>query len=127
MSEELFHDVAADPGKLKHRRQLLEKLASNTKNKAVAEMARDLLKGRTAPRQIMADGGYHEEFNKGTAKFASWYGKLSEEEREAVCRQERERLDELATEPDPESAAPPAPRPQPDTADEDNSELNWLE
>jgi hypothetical protein len=75
-----------------HRRRLLERLAANTRNRAVADMARDLLSGRRTPRDVSADPVLSEELSKGVAKFGQWYEKLSEKEKDQAAEVGAQRL-----------------------------------
>jgi hypothetical protein len=43
------------PGLTRHRRQLLQKLAADDRNPALAEMARELLSGRATPAGVVPD------------------------------------------------------------------------
>lgn len=95
---DMFGNRTSRPGLTEHRRQLLKRLANNTRNPAVAEMARDLLNGRITPRDVMANGLYNEELSKGTEKFTSWYRELSDEEKTAACEQAEIQFDQLAKE-----------------------------
>lgn len=136
---ELFRDAADDPGHVRHRRQLLRELAANPKNRAIADLARDLLAGRTTPAEIMASGAYQEEFSTGASKFGDWYGSLSDEDRQRVAGQARAEFDRLADEPEPpestDSTDSPAARRSDsrrraaaahDTDDEDFSGESWF-
>jgi hypothetical protein len=114
-----------------HRRRLLERLAANTRNRAVADMARDLLSGRRTPRDVSADPVLSEELSKGVAKFGQWYEKLSEKEKDQAAEVGAQRLATEAAEATEATEATagarpktPAPRrrhrPRPAAADYDD-------
>jgi hypothetical protein len=107
-----------------HRRRLLERLAANTTNPTVADLARDLLTGRITPREAAASGAFAEEFTKAVAPFTRWYGSLSEAEREDAARQGLERLDEESRAADPDGAGQSPVRAGEEEAD--YSERTWL-
>ncbi|WP_216215137.1 hypothetical protein [Amycolatopsis aidingensis] len=95
-SASTFGESGGNPALHKHRRELLEKLASNRTNPALAEMARGLLSGRTTPRQVIASGAYDELLAPHVRQFTSWYTSLSEDEKEAAAQRGQEHLDNLA-------------------------------
>lgn len=94
-----------------HRRRLLNKLANNSENKVIADMAKDLLSGRRTPKEVMADEAVAEEFSKGVEKFGHWYEKLSDKEKDEAADTGAQQLtDEFAEE---QSEAEPPVRPRP--------------
>jgi hypothetical protein len=125
----MFSNTTSRPGLTEHRRQLLKRLASNTRNPAVAEMARDLLNGRITPRDVMANGLYNEELSKGTEKFTSWYRELSDEEKTAAWEQAEAQFDELAKDSPSEHLDRRAANRRRSTPDDDldYSEQSWME
>lgn len=122
MTDELFGCSSDHPGMTKARRQALERLASGKAGPALAEMARDLLSGRTSPAQLMASGAYGEELGQHLSRFSSWFGGLSDQEKEDVTETGLRTLEELAREElrPPEPPARPHRRVHRDDEDEDD-------
>ncbi|MET9625846.1 hypothetical protein ABZX92_00145 [Lentzea sp. NPDC006480] len=116
------------PGLDRHQRQLLKKLVANEQSPALAEMAKELLAGRTTPAQILTSRAYDEALGAGAEALSSWYATTSDEDRQALAEQGQAELarlaeDELAGVPDgPEPVQKPAPKPEPE---EDLSEQTW--
>jgi hypothetical protein len=112
MTEESFAELS--PGLTRHRRQLLQKLAGNSKSPELAEMAKGLLAGRLTPSGIMASGVYDEAMGAGVRAFGSWYTTASEQEKEQAARDGEVKLEQLAEDeragvPDGGTAAAPPP------------------
>jgi hypothetical protein len=139
MTEEPFAELS--PGLTRHRRQLLQKLAGNTKNPELAEMAKGLLAGRLTPRGIMTSGVYDEALGSGVQAFSSWYSTASEQEKEEAARAGQAELEQLAQDeraglpddgpaaaPVPEPPAPAPPRRRRGGEDDDHNydSLDWL-
>lgn len=119
------------PGLDRSRRLLLKELAANDKSPVLAEMARELLAGRTTPAAILGSRAYDEALGAGAQALTSWYATTSEEEKQAAAERGHAELarlteDELAGVPDsPAESAPrreSAPAPDPD---DDMSERTW--
>jgi hypothetical protein len=137
MTEEPFAELT--PGLTRHRRQLLQKLAENTKSPELAEMARGLLAGQLTPRGIMTSGIYDEALGAGVQAFSSWYSTASEQAKEEATRTGQAQLEQLAEDeraglPDGGPAAAPAPPVSPpprrrrggEDDDHNYHSLDWL-
>jgi hypothetical protein len=114
MTEPRFSD---DLVQHRARKELLTKLAANTRDPGMAELARELLAGNVTPRRIVASQLYADVLEGKAEAFTSWYGGLSDEEREAAAARGEEAQRELATPPPTEDS--PA-------EDEDFSDRTWL-
>ncbi|WP_156213377.1 hypothetical protein [Lentzea aerocolonigenes] len=116
------------PGMDRHQRQLLKKLVANEQSPALAEMAKELLAGRTTPAQILNSRAYDEALGAGAEALSSWYATTSDEEKQAQAEKGQAELarlaeDELAGVPDgPEPVKKPVKEPEPD---EDMTEQTW--
>jgi hypothetical protein len=113
-----------DPVQDRARLALLEKLAANTRNAGMAELARELLAGHVTPRQIVSSQLYANVLETGTNEFSAWYGSLSEDEKATEAAKGEQATRNLA---DPTST-PPAKRNRSVSEEntEDFSERNWL-
>jgi hypothetical protein len=110
------------PGLDRRQRLLLKQLAADEQNPVLAELARELIAGRTTPAEVLVSRAYDEALGPGAEALTAWYAGASEEDREAAAAQGRAELvrlteDELAGVPD-EPQAVPAP-------EEDLSERTW--
>lgn len=114
MTEPRFSD---DLVQHRARKELLTKLAANTRDPGMAELARELLAGNVTPRRIVSSQLYADVLEGKAADFTSWYGGLSDEEREAAAARGEEAVRVLAT--------PPAAV-EPSSEDEDFSDRTWL-
>lgn len=117
---------SADPTDDAVRRKLLQKLSVNTKNPALAEMARELLAGRITPRQVMTSSSYASALEPGVAQFKQWYGGLSDKQRGEQEELGRAALDRLANEPEAPPVKPRRQNPPEGNEDEDFSDRSWL-
>jgi hypothetical protein len=82
----------------RHHRQLLQRLAAGEPRSPLAEMARDLLAGRTTPRSVIASGIYDEALGQGGAAAARWYATASPDDREAALSSGQDTVARLAVE-----------------------------
>lgn len=117
---------SADPTDDAVRRKLLQKLSTNSKNPALAEMARELLAGRLTPRQVMTSSSYAPALEPGVVQFKQWYGSLSDKQRAEQEELGRAALDRLANEPDAPPASTRRQSPPEGYEDEDFSDRRWL-
>lgn len=114
MTEPRFSD---DPTQHRARKELLAKLAKNTRDPGMAELARELLAGNVTPNRIVSSQLYADVLEGKTEAFTAWYGGLSDDEREAAAAQGEEAVRVLAT---PPAAVESSPE------DEDFSDRTWL-
>lgn len=117
---------SADPTNDAVRRKLLQKLSSNSKNPALAEMARELLAGRITPREVMTSSSYAAALEPGVAQFQEWYGGLSDEQRAEQEELGRSALERLANEPETPPVRARRQNPPEGYEDEDFSDRSWL-
>lgn len=117
---------SADPTDDAVRRKLLQKLSTNSKNPALAEMARELLAGRLTPRQVMTSSSYASALEPGVAQFKQWYGNLSDKQRAEQEELGRAALVQLANEPETPPASTRRQNPPGGSEDEDFSDRSWL-
>lgn len=107
-----------------HRHDLLRRLAANDRDPALAEMARELLAGRTTPAGVLTSGIYDEALAPGVQAFTSWYTSASEQERQAAAQQGEKVLADLADDaPVTRPRRPPRPR---GGEDDDFSDRTYL-
>lgn len=119
---------AADPVTDRARRNLLQKLKRDTKNRQLAELASELLAGNITPRSVLESDLYGEALAPVTQHLAAWYSSLSEQEKAEHATQGEEALRQLADDqtstPNPASRAHRAPATD---EDEDFSDRNWID
>ena len=106
-----------DPTQHRARKELLTKLAANTRDPGVAELARELLAGNVTPSRIVSSQLYADVLEGKTEAFTAWYDGLSEDERDAAAARGEEAVRVLAT---------PPPAVEPSAEDEDFSDRTWL-
>jgi hypothetical protein len=117
-----------DPVQDRARKELLVKLAANTRHPAMAELAQELLAGHVTPRQIVTSQLYADVLEGGTNDFSTWYGALSEEERDAEATNGQQATRQLADELPTEPPTGPGRRHRGENDDdvEDFSDRSWL-
>ncbi|WP_134731645.1 hypothetical protein [Amycolatopsis nivea] len=120
---------SADPVQDRARHALLVKLAANTRNPMMAELARELLAGNVTPRRIVESQLYAGALEKPADDFAAWYSGLSESEKDAEAAKGENALRDLADERADESRKPRTSRCQVEDDEyvEDFSERDWLD
>ncbi|MER6872080.1 hypothetical protein ABT279_18205 [Amycolatopsis sp. NPDC000673] len=120
---------SADPVQDRARHALLVKLAANTRNPVMAELARELLAGNVTPRRVVESQLYAGALEKPVDDFAAWYSGLSKSEKDAEAAKGENALRDLADEQVDESRKPRTSRRQfeDDEYIEDFSERDWLD
>jgi hypothetical protein len=73
----------------------LVRLSRGAGGPELAEMARDLLDGRTSLREVARSQAYAGQFTEATGRFQRWFSELTPEEREDLSRKAREEYDGL--------------------------------
>lgn len=132
---ENYPQFSADPDKNRARRALLLKLAVNTRNHSAAELARELLAGNVNSRRVIESQLYADVFEGATRDFSSWYGGLSEAEKDAEAAKGEQAMKELADDEMPagptreQSSKRPTSRWRGGDDDyvEDFSDRNWID
>ncbi|MCK2236588.1 MULTISPECIES: hypothetical protein [unclassified Crossiella] len=114
-------DIAKDPVRAQALRQSLERLAGGAGGSALADMASDVLAGRTDLRSAVLSGTYTEALNSRMQQFSSWYQNLSDQEKEEQAERARAHLEQLRQGDQPEPPDPPR-RPGPPTDDDSDDE-----
>jgi hypothetical protein len=77
-----LEQMAGSPALAKAVKENLVRLSKGAGGPDLAEMARELLEGRTDLRAIARSSAYAEQISAATGKFQKWYGELTPEERE---------------------------------------------
>jgi hypothetical protein len=72
----------------------LQRLSRGAGGRELAEMAQELLDGRTSLRDVAASDVYAKNFVAATDRFLSWYAELSPEERGRLDRETRMEFEE---------------------------------
>jgi hypothetical protein len=68
----------------------LQRLSRGAGGPQLAEMARDLLDGRTSLREVGRSQVYADQFAAATGRFLNWYTKLTPQEREELSQKAQE-------------------------------------
>lgn len=79
--------MAQHPKLAQSVKESLHRLANGSAGPALAEMARELLAGRTSLREIGQSQAYAEELSAGVARFQQWQRELTTEQRAELERQ----------------------------------------
>jgi hypothetical protein len=75
---------------------------------ALAECAREVLRGRLTLNQAVTGSAYAEKFAAGTERWVRAWERMPEAERTALAEQFEGRIEEILAEPEPEIDAEPA-------------------
>jgi hypothetical protein len=78
-------EMTGDPAVTRQLRASLEKLRDGGSSPALAEMAREVLEGRTTLREVASSSAYATEMGKVMADFQEWNSGLTDEEREKLA------------------------------------------
>jgi len=70
----------------------LERLSKGTASGELAEMARELLEGRTSLREVGRSSAYAGQFTEAAERYRKWFADLSPEQREELERTTRQRI-----------------------------------
>jgi hypothetical protein len=84
-----LEDMAGDPKLAKSIRRSLEQLRDGSAGPALAEMAKDVLEGRTDLRAVARSAAYAGELTEGLDQYKSWEAQLTPEERVEFDREAR--------------------------------------
>ncbi|WP_306215021.1 hypothetical protein [Actinoplanes sp. RD1] len=77
--------MTGDPTVTKHLRASLERLRAGAAGAALAEMAEEILEGRTTLREVARSNAYVTEMTKVMTDFGQWNARLSDQEREKLA------------------------------------------
>jgi hypothetical protein len=113
-----------EPAQHQARKKLLTELAGNSRNPALAEMARELLAGNVTPRGLVESGLYGEALGESTTRLDTWYGELSEDQKDEAAAQGAEVIRQLAV--DADTDAPKRPVRPVEDDEIDFSERKWM-
>ena len=89
--------MAVSPREAQAIKENLRRLRDGAGGPAFAEMAKDLLEGRTTLREVGSSAAYGPQLSEAFNRFQQWQSDLSPEEREELERKAREQL----SDPDP--------------------------
>jgi hypothetical protein len=78
-------EMTGDPAVTKHLRASLEKLRDGAGGPGLAEMAREVLQGRTTLREVARSSAYATEMAKVMADLREWNTGLTDRERERLA------------------------------------------
>jgi hypothetical protein len=84
-----LEDMAGDPKLAKSIRRSLEQLRNGSAGPDLAEMAKDVLDGRTDLRMVARSAAYANDITAGIGRYKSWEAQLSPEERAAFEQEAR--------------------------------------
>ena len=102
--------MAGNPRLAEAVKQSLESLRDGTAGPAMADMADEILNGRTDLRSVARSSAYASQLTEGIEKFSRWYADLSPEDREELGRRTQEMFDypdNRGAGTHPDSEAPP--------------------
>ena len=84
--------MAENPKLAESVKESLRRLAGGSAGPALAEMAKELLAGRTSLREIGRSQAYAPELGAGVARFQQWHRDLTPEQRAELERQTQARF-----------------------------------
>jgi hypothetical protein len=79
-----LEQVAGSPALAKSVKESLMRLRKGAGGPELAEMADDLLEGRTDLRTVGRSSAYADQISAATVKFRQWYSELTPEERDRL-------------------------------------------
>jgi hypothetical protein len=89
--------IAGNPKVADAVKESLRQLSKGTAGKDLAEMAKELLAGRTTLREIGQSEAYATHLNTAMAKFQQWQSALTPEERNELEQRTRDELGPTVT------------------------------
>jgi hypothetical protein len=87
-----LEQMAGSPQLAKAIKQNLHRLSKGAAGSDLAEMARDVLEGRTDLRTIARSSAYAGQITEGITKFNRWQSELTPEERDKLLEETRARV-----------------------------------
>jgi hypothetical protein len=93
--------ILGSPELVKRAQESIGRLREGASGDHLAEMARDLLDGRTSIREIGQSSVYAAPLSEQFTKYNEWFNGLKPEERERLMSEANETLDRLKEETDP--------------------------
>ena len=82
-------EMTGDPAVTKHLKASLQRLRDGAAGPVLAEMATDVLEGRTTLRDVARSSAYASEMGNVMAGFQRWNAGLSDEERNQLAADAR--------------------------------------
>lgn len=89
-----LEQMSGNPRLARALRDSLERMSGGAAGPAMAEMARDLLAGRTSLRAVGSSSAYADYFRDAAAKYAEWQHSLTPEEQDELRRRATEKFGE---------------------------------
>jgi hypothetical protein len=87
-----LEEMSGSPAMARALKESLDQLAGGAAGPELAEMAREVIEGRTDLRSMGASGAYAEQLTGAVRGFRRWQSELSPEGRERIVAEARERL-----------------------------------
>jgi hypothetical protein len=87
-----LEEMGGSPAMARALKKNLDLLAGGAAGPELAEMAREVIEGRTDLRGMGASGVYAEQLTGAIHRFQRWHAELSPEEREQIVDGAREQL-----------------------------------
>lgn len=89
-----LHEMAGNPKVAVMIKKDLERLSTGVAGREFAEMAKELLEGRSSLREVGSSAAYAVQFREAADRYQKWYAELSPEQREELERNTREQFGE---------------------------------
>lgn len=96
--------ILGSPELVRRAKEGIGRLRNGSGGDLLAEMARDLLDGRTSIREIGRSSAYAAPLSEQFTKYDDWFNGLKPEERERLMSEVNETLDDLE---DPQDGSDP--------------------
>jgi hypothetical protein len=87
-----LEQMSGSPAIAKQLKESLGLLARGGAGPELAEMAQELLEGRTDLRTVAASSAYSDHLTKAVDRYDEWQAQLTPEERDRAAAETRERL-----------------------------------
>ncbi len=85
-------EMSGDPAVAKHLKDSLRRLSDGAAGPALAEMAKDVLAGRTDLRTVGSSSAYASHMSEAIGRFQQWQEQLTPEERDQLLEDTRAHL-----------------------------------
>lgn len=89
-----LHRMAPNSQVARAIKDSLERLSKGAAGTDLAEMARELLEGRTSLREVGRSSAYAGQFTEAAERYRKWFADLSPEQRDELERTTRQQISE---------------------------------
>jgi hypothetical protein len=85
-------DMSGNPAIAKHLKESLRRLSDGSAGPELAEMAREVLEGRTDLRTVARSSAYADQMTEAVGRFQNWQAEATPEERSQLLEETQKKL-----------------------------------